>query len=148
MAILAWTGPLAAFNSLITAVLRAARREDYLTKASAVGVVINVGVNLWAIPTFGIAGAAATTVATEIVISAVLGGLAIRAGIVPWPRLPYLGLAVALGLLALIAVVGRELPLVLCVAAALGAYAVSALLTRVVGRRDLDLLRSAVAARR
>jgi len=148
LAILAWTGPLAAFNSLITAVLRAARREDWLTRASAAGVVMNVGLNLWAIPTFGIGGAAAATVGTEVVISAILGGLALRGHIVPWPRLPYLGLVGALGVLAIVAVLGRALPLVVCAAAALAAYAAAALLTRVVGRRDLELLRGAVASRR
>jgi O-antigen/teichoic acid export membrane protein len=149
LAILVWCSPLAAFNSVITAVLRAARREDWLTRASAAGVVMNVGLNLWAIPTFGIGGAAAVTVGTEIVISAVLGGLAIRGGIVPLPRLPYIGLGAALGLLAAVAVLARgALPLAILVAAALLAFALVALAGRVVGRRDLDLVRGALASRR
>jgi O-antigen/teichoic acid export membrane protein len=149
LAILVWCSPLAAFNSVITAVLRAARREDWLTRASAAGVVMNVGLNLWAIPTFGIGGAAAVTVSTEIVISAVLGGLAIRGGIVPVPRLPYAGLTLALGLLAAVALTGRGvLPLAVLVAAALAAFAVVALVARVVGRRDIELVRGALASRR
>jgi hypothetical protein len=89
------------------------------------------------------------TVGTEIVISAVLGGLAIRGGIVPLPRLPYIGLGAALGLLAAVAVLARgALPLAILVAAALLAFALVALAGRVVGRRDLDLVRGALASRR
>jgi O-antigen/teichoic acid export membrane protein len=58
--------------------------------------MVNVGVNLWSIPTFGITGAAWTTLATEALNVALLLWFVISRGLVPPPRLP----AVRIGLAA------------------------------------------------
>lgn len=147
VAILVWASPLAAFNTIVTAVLRAAHREDWLIRSSLLGVVLNVGLNLWAIPAYGIDGAAAITIGTEALVTIVLGGLAVRHGIVPLPRVPYKGFLVSLGALAAVALLAGILPLPLLIAAALVSYGAALVLTRVVGADDLQLLRRAVAVR-
>ncbi len=134
LAIVIWAGPLAGFNTIIAGVLRGARREAWLTSTAALGVLLNVGLNLWAIPVYGIAGAAATTVGTEILIALTLAALAIRNRVVPVPRGPYLGLALALAALAGVALGTRGLPLILTIPASLAVYAAVAILARVVSR--------------
>lgn len=148
LAIVIWAGPLAGFNTIIAGVLRGARREAWLTSTAALGVVLNVGLNLWAIPAFGISGAAATTVGTEVVVSLVLGVLAVRNGVVPVPRGPYGRLSVALAALAAVVLGAGSLPLAFTIPVALAAYAAIALLTRVVRRTDLDLVGQVLASRR
>jgi len=148
LAIVIWAGPLAGFNTIIAGVLRGARREAWLTSTAALGVLLNVGLNLWAIPVYGIAGAAATTVGTEILIALTLAALAIRNRVVPVPRGPYLGLALALAALAGVALGTRGLPLILTIPASLAVYAAVAILARVVGRSDLELAGRVVASRK
>lgn len=148
LAIVIWAGPLAGFNTIIAGVLRGARREAWLTTTAALGVVLNVGLNLWAIPVFGISGAAATTVGTEVLIALVLGVLAVRNRVVPVPRIPYLGLGLALAALAGVALGSGGLPLILTILASLAAYAVVAVLARLVRRSDLDLVGRVVVSRK
>lgn len=140
LAILIWEAPLSVFNAIVAAVLYGARRELWPTVAAGAGVVVNLGLNLWTIPAFGIAGAAATTVATEVAVLTVQTLYVFRAGIAPAPRLPYLRMALALGVLAAIASALHTLPVVVSVSAALVAYVAVVLLTRVIERSELQSL--------
>lgn len=141
LAIVVWCSPLVAFNTVLTGAVRGARRETWLTVTAVIGAVVNVGLNLWVIPEFGIGGAAATTVGTELLVCAVLGELARRRGVVPLPRLPYGRLLLSLLALAGAAVAARGLPVAGSVALALTAYALVIVATGVVGRSDLALVR-------
>ena len=143
LAILACSGPLVALNVVVTGVLRGARRERWLTGCAGVGALVNVGLNLLAIPALGIAGAAAVTVATEAFVLFALGALCLRREIVPWPRLPLARLALALSALAGVVLAAGELAVEPRAIAALGAYSATLVATGVVTRADLALVRAA-----
>ena len=147
LAILVWCSPLAAFNILLVGVLRGAGRERWLVISAVVGALFNLAVNLWAIPTFGIAGAAATTIATEVVVCGFLVAVAVNGGVVARPRLPYAGFLLALAALTAAQLATRWQPLLVTAAAALSAYVAVAALTRVVGRADTAVLRQMPGSR-
>lgn len=137
LAILVGAIPLAALNVVVGAALRGSGHERWLTIVSGVGAAANVGLNLWAIPTFGIEGAAAVTVTTELIVVLGLSALAIRGGIVDVPRLPLVRMGVALAGLAVVAAVSASLGPEIAAAASIAAYAALVLLTRVVTREDV-----------
>lgn len=143
LAILVWACPVAALNVLLAAVMRGAGREGWLTAASAAGAVLNIGLNIWAIPTFGINGAAGTTITSEIIVLVVLAAVAARFRVVAAPRLPVVRLALALGALGAAAVIAAALPVEIRGVLALGAYGVAVLALRVVGAADVERLRTA-----
>lgn len=147
LAILVWFAPVSVFNAIVAAVLYAARRELWPTVASGIGVVVNLGVNLWAIPAYGIKGAAAVTVATELVVLFIQLWFIAGAGIAPRLRLPYARIALALLVLAGVAVALRHAPVVLGVSAALVGYVIAAVATGVVDRNELRQLRLLTARR-
>ena len=147
LAIIVWSCPVASMNVLMAAVMRGAGREGWLTAASGAGAVLNVGLNVWAIRAFGIAGAAATTITTEVVVLVGLAAVAVHFGVVGAPRLPVVRMAGALGVLAVAAVVSEPLPVEARGVLALAAYGAAALGLRVVGTGDLDRLRSAARRR-
>ena len=147
LVILVWASPLAALNVMLTGALRGLGRERWITAVSGVGAVLNVGLNLWAIPTFGIDGAAAVTVGTEVIVIGLFAVLARSRHTLPFPRLPYLRLALALGALAAIAVVARPLPVEVAVVLALLGFVAVAVITRVVGASDAAALREVVGTR-
>lgn len=147
LVILVWASPLAALNVMLTGALRGLGRERWITAVSGAGAVLNVGLNLWAIPTFGIDGAAAVTVGTEVIVIGLFAVLARSRQALPFPRLPYLRLGVALGALAAIAILARPLPVEVAVVLALLGFAGVAVVTRVVGARDAAALREVVGAR-
>jgi len=142
LAILVGAIPLAALNVVVGAALRGAGRERWLTTVSGIGAALNVGLNLWAIPTFGIDGAAVVTVATELAVALGLTGLAVRGGIAPMPRIPLLRLALALAALAGVAELARPAGPELAAAAGLVVYVVVVLITRIVGGEDLATVRA------
>jgi PST family polysaccharide transporter len=147
LAILIWSGPLAAFNFLVGRAFRGAGRERLLIRTSAAGVVVNVGLNLWAIGAFGIEGAAAVTVATEVMIATGMGWLAVAGGVVAAPRLPLSRLAFAGGALALVAAALSEAAVELALTGALAAFGAVAVATRLVTPRDVALLRPGARGR-
>lgn len=147
LAVLVWSAPLVALNVVVTGVLRGAGRERWLTGCAGAGALLNVGLNLWAIPALGIAGAATVTVATEAFVLGVLGALCMRRAIVPWPRLPLARIALALSALAGVALAAAGLPVELRALLALCAYSATLVASGVVTRRDLALVRAAVAQR-
>lgn len=139
LAILVWASPLGVVNSVVAGALYAARQEGWPATVAIVGVVLNVGLNLWAIPQFGITGAAAITIATESAVLLLQIGYVIRRGIAPLPRLPYARIGIALLALALVAVGSRTLGFVAAGALALTAYALAVLASGAVDRRELRL---------
>lgn len=147
LAILVWSSPLAALNTIAFGALRGAGEDRWLTSVSTAGAVMNVGLNLWAIPTFGIDGAAGVTVATETAVLATLTGLAIARGLLPWPRLPYVRLLLALAALAGAVIACDGLPVAVPAAAGLLAFALTAVATRILGPDDLEGLRGLARAR-
>lgn len=142
LAILVWSSPVWATNMVLAAVLRGARRDSWLALTTGVGVVVNLGLNVWAIPRFGIDGAAAVTVGTEMAVLLAQGWLAVSRGVVPLPRLPYLRIALALAALSGVAVAGRGSEVIALASAAVGVYVLVLMATGVVGLSELRFLRS------
>ncbi|MFN8632733.1 MAG: oligosaccharide flippase family protein [Chloroflexota bacterium] len=105
--VLIWYLPISFTNGLLQYVLISVNRQRTLTVAFAVGVAFNVLANLASIPRFGYLGAAAVTVASELVLLAPflwvarheVGSLALFR--VAWrPAIAALVMAVPVGLLA------------------------------------------------
>jgi O-antigen/teichoic acid export membrane protein len=140
LAVVIWVCPIGAISLILQSVLRGMRRDRHLTGVSAICAAFNVGVNLWAIPTYGIMGAAVTTVATEAINVVLLIVLMVRQRLVPAPTVPVfrtLGAGVALVLVAR-ALAG--VPVELAVVAAIAIYGVVLVATGVVRAADLRLL--------
>jgi len=112
-----------------------------LVGVTGFGALVNIGLNLWAVRTYGINGAATVTVATEAAVLVVLVAAAIRQGIVRRPRLPLAGLSLGLAALSAIAVLGRSRPVVLTAVLALAAYLVVVRLTGVITDGDVATVR-------
>jgi O-antigen/teichoic acid export membrane protein len=142
LAILVWSSPVWATNMVVAGALRGARRDGWLAMTTGLGVVLNLSLNVWAIPTFGIDGAAAVTVGTELAVLIVQGWLVLRARIAPIPRLPYVRLALALLALGAVALATAEVEVILAAIVALCAYAATLLATGAVPRSELRALRS------
>lgn len=142
LAVLVWSSPIWAVNMTIAGVLRGAGREGWLMATTGVGAVLNLGLNCWAIPAFGIDGAAAVTVATELSVLVIQGWLVVSRGIAPFPRLPYGRLALAMLALAAVAVATRGLEVVAAAVAALVAYTAVVLASGAVRQTELQALRS------
>jgi O-antigen/teichoic acid export membrane protein len=147
LTVLVWACPLAGLNVVASAAMRGAGREGWLAAVSAAGAVLNVGVNLYAIPAYGVGAAAAVTVATETAVFLGLCGAAVARGIVPWPSMPYVRIAIALAALAAVAIAGASLPVELAIVAALLGYATVLLATGVVRGRDVVWMWAAVLRR-
>lgn len=96
LAVLAWSSPIWAVNMALTAILRGAGAEGAIAKATGAGLVLNLAVNAWAIPVYGIEAAAATTIATELVVLAMQAALVVRRDVVPAPRVPWARLTLAM----------------------------------------------------
>ena len=75
LAILAWFLPLSFLNGTLQYVMIAKNRQWWLTPAFLVTTIFNVTTNLALIPAFGFQAAAGTTIASEIVLLAILAWL-------------------------------------------------------------------------
>jgi len=142
LAVLVWSTPVWALNMTVSVAIRGTGRESWLAWVTGGGVVLNLGLNFWAISVWGIAGAAAVTVITEGVVFLVLTALGISRGIVPWPSLPYWRMLLALAALAAAALAVSGWPVVLGLTVSLAAYLAVLGLTRVLGREDLATVAS------
>jgi O-antigen/teichoic acid export membrane protein len=83
--VLCWAFPLSSLRSLLYFTLSAADQQRFLVGVLTVGVAMNVGLNLYLIPTLGIVGAATATIASEIFLLCIYG---VRYG--QWLRKPNL----------------------------------------------------------
>jgi O-antigen/teichoic acid export membrane protein len=80
LVVLLVSAPISVLRSIVTSVLMAERREDYLLQTVAVSAAINVALNLVAVRVWGMMGAAVVTVATELVRLGIALHLASRIG--------------------------------------------------------------------
>lgn len=142
LAIVVWSMPLAAMSSIATSALRGAGREGTLTRIMALGATGNIAVNLWVISRFGVDGAAAVNVGTELLIFGALI-LAIRQpGLPAIPGLAWIPFVAALLAVAATALaLHGQVPVELAVAASAFVYGAIAMLTQLVTPEDLRLLR-------
>ena len=148
LAAIVWICPLGAASLVIQAALRGAGRELWLTAVSGGCAFANVALNLWAIPRHGIMGAAVVTIVTEAVNVLALALAALRAGIVPWPRLPLARLGLAAAVLAAVAAgLAAALPAELVAILAGIAYVAVLAMTGVLGRAELEALRRLTSRR-
>ncbi|MBI4017067.1 MAG: flippase [Candidatus Aenigmarchaeota archaeon] len=65
--VLIWAGGIIMTNVIIASMLNALGAQKITTTATGFNLMLNAALNLYAIPRYGIMGAAATTVATELV---------------------------------------------------------------------------------
>lgn len=147
LAILVWSSPLAALNSVVFGALLAAGRDSLLTRVSIGGALGNVALNLWAIPAYGIEGAAAVTVGTEVVILLAQTLPAIVSGLLPFPRLPYARLGLSLAVLASVALLLRDQTVEVALFGSLVAYALTLAVTRVLHSSDVAAARALMPRR-
>lgn len=143
LAVLVWAAPLSAVNSIAASALYGAGRERWPAVFSGIAVVVNLGLNVWAIPHYGIVGAAAVTVATEIAVLAGQTWFVLDERIARLPRLPYARLALALLVLAAVAASVGRVSVIAGALSAVLAYAVVLLASGAVHRGELRALRSA-----
>ena len=66
----------------------ASRRSDALVKTSAVAAALNLGLNLWLIPIYGLPGAATATLCTEVIRTLIALGWSRTLGL-PFPSLRF-----------------------------------------------------------
>jgi O-antigen/teichoic acid export membrane protein len=151
LAITAWFLPLSFVNGLNQYLLIAIDQQRAITLAFAIAAISNLGLNLLAIPLFGLVGASVVTILTEVVLYVVLLRALRRERLVPplfilgWRPL-VAALAMGLGLLPLLRL---DMPLLILLLALpvgaasygvmlwlLGAFGVEerALVRRVLGR--------------
>jgi O-antigen/teichoic acid export membrane protein len=76
-------------NSAFTAMLYAIDRQDLFAWTTAIAVVVNVGLNLAFIPSFGYLAASANTVITEAAFSVAAWWFVARAERLPWLRVSW-----------------------------------------------------------
>lgn len=145
LAVLVWACPLGALGTIVQSTLRAASREGWLVRVSGTCAAFNIAANLWAIPHYGITGAAAVTVSTELISAVVLLVLARRAGIVGSPRFPAARVALALLALAGAALATAGVAVELAVVGGVVAYGAALVVLGVVTPTEL---RQATAFRR
>ena len=80
LAVLLVSAPLSLLRSVATAAIMAERREDYLLRIVGVSAVVNVLLNVVAVPIWGMMGAATVTIATELLRVALAQRYATRLG--------------------------------------------------------------------
>ncbi|MGB9184670.1 MAG: flippase [Solirubrobacteraceae bacterium] len=141
LAVLIWASPLGVVNALVAGALYAAGEELWPAVVSVFAVILNVGLNLWAIPAFGVAGAAGVTVATEVLVLGLQVRHLVARGVAPVPRLPYRGLALALASSAGAGLVARPLGTVVAGLLGIAAYLAIGIATGALSRRWTSLLR-------
>ncbi len=142
LAILIWGSPLAAIGVVVQAALRGAGREWWLLWVSGSCALFNVVANVWAIPRYGIKGAAVVTILTEAMSAAALVAAAYRARILAPPRLPAVAFIAALVALGVVATAAESAPVELALLASSAAYVAVLVLLGVLTREDGRELRS------
>lgn len=135
LSILVWASPLGVVNAVVAGALYAAGREGWPAIVAGIAVGLNLALNLWAIPAYGIAGAAAITVATESAVLILQMGYVMRLGIAPIPRLPYGRMVVALLALGGVAIELKGVGVIVAGVVSVGAYAAVLVASRAVDLR-------------
>jgi O-antigen/teichoic acid export membrane protein len=141
LAILVWCAPLTGMAILMTGALRGSGQERFLLLIGIVATIVNLGLNVWLIPIYGIDAAAVMTVVTEVVIVAGFAWIGRAKGILGFPRLPYLRIGAAAVALAAVAVLLRGLPVVIPAVVSLLAYLGVGAALGIITRDELAMLR-------
>lgn len=133
LALLVWSSPVWAANMVLTGLLRGVGHERAIAAATGAGMVLNLGLNAWAIPAYGIEAAAAVTIATEALVLITQAVLVSSKDLVAVPNLPWLRVLAALCASAAVAIVASGIHVLVAAAAGL---LVSAIVLRVAGVLD------------
>ena len=145
LSVLIWSSPIAAVNAVVAGALFGAGREGWAARVAVGAMLLNLGLNAWAIPRFGIVGAAAITVATELAVLVGQIWVVIARGIAPLPRLRYARTAPALLALAAVAIELRGVEVIAAMLLSLAAYGLTALATGALRRSELREFWTAIA---
>lgn len=122
LAILIWVLPFSYCNGTLQYVVISLDRQWWLTPAFLVTTLFNVGANLALVPVFGFLAAAATTIASEAVLLAMLLWILRRDQVLRRLLEPVLRPALAAACLALATWLLRDLPWIPAAAAGLAVY--------------------------
>ena len=134
-------------NSAFTAMLYAIDRQDLFAWATAIAVVVNVGLNLALIPLYGYLAASSTTVVTEAAFS-VAGWLFVgRAVRLPWLRLSWRVLLAGV-LMGLVLLPLARFTIVISAPAGAIVYALALWLLRAIEREEVTLVLAGLRLRR
>ena len=137
--ILIWFLPFSFINSLLQYVLIAANRQHSLTRAYLLALLFNVIANFFAIQYFGLHGAAAVTIFSEIALLLPFYWLMRDSvGDIPWPTLfskPLIAL-----LMAALPLWAFALPFWSAIPTSVLLYGLSLLLLRTFGKEDRQIL--------
>ena len=143
--LLIWFLPFSYVNGVTQYLLIAVDKQRYLTGAFLLGASFNLAANLIAIPIWGIEGAAAVTVLSEIVLLIpFLRGVYAYAGPLPLGDLGLRAVGAA-ALMAAVLVLVRDLPIWALVPLGGGVYVAGLLLLRVLDDEDRRLVRRILA---
>ncbi len=123
LAILIWFLPFSYLNGTLQYVVISLDRQWWLTPAFLITTLFNVAANLALVPVFGFQAAAATTIASEAVLLAMLVWILRRAGVLQRLLEPALRPVLAAGCLAFTAWLMRDLPWIPAAAAGVAVYA-------------------------
>ncbi len=123
LAILIWFLPFSFLNGTLQYVVIALDRQWWLTPAFLVTTLFNAGANLALVPVYGFVAAAATTIASEVVLLALLAWVLRRDRVLPRLAEPALRPALAAGGLALAVWLLRDAPWILAAVVGLSVYA-------------------------
>jgi O-antigen/teichoic acid export membrane protein len=147
---LRWIGAALFFvfvSHFLGSVLGAVDRQGLTARATLVGVVINVSLNLWLIPRMAHVGAAVATLATQAAVTGVLAVLVHRA-IGPRPGgARALKIVLATGAMAAVLHLSRGAGLAVQVPAGAAVYLAALAALRVLSPEEIARLRSDVSSR-
>jgi O-antigen/teichoic acid export membrane protein len=115
LALLIWSIPMLLARSVYMAVLISEGRHDFVLRATAVAAALNLGLNLIAVPVFGMAGAAVTTLIAEGVRMLLGRRFAFGFGVRGAPPMRYGPAVIASGVIAAALWLVPGLPLALAV---------------------------------
>jgi len=133
-------------NSAFTAMLYAIDRQDLFAWTTAIAVVVNVGLNLAFIPSFGYLAASANTVITEAAFSVAAWWFVARVQRLPWLRVSWRTLLAGLLMGAAVLPLASH-SLYYGAAAGLLVYVAALWLLRAVTPEELALLRRGLRGR-
>jgi len=143
--VLIWFLPFSFVNSVTHYVLIAVGQQRFLTLAFIIGATFNVVANLIAIPLYGILGAAAVTILSELVLlMPFYYGIRKHVGPVPWLRL-FWRPVVATTIMAIALFPLREQSFLVTVPAGLAIYAIMLVVLRTFTAEDRHVVRQLVS---
>lgn len=137
--VLIWGGSMIMINVILSSMLNALGFQRITTLATGINLLLNGLLNLWAIPAYGIVGAAATTVATEFFCGLCMAHCLYRRGYTfidaSWARV-----VLAAALMGVSVYFFRSLPVLVAVFAGIVSYAVFLGLLQGITRSEKNLV--------